>query len=124
MDALLTDQVVNAIGAVLATFILIAGAALAKLAKEKLDVDIDTSRLTAISAAAEQGVLLAAQQHRKAKEGAVVNGPHRMDEVNGYMHETAVKHVEAVARKAAKKAGRSVVNAAVHAAVRKLKVLL
>ena len=115
MEALLTDSVVQAVGAVVATFVLIVGAYLAKLAGEKLGVEVDTSRLQGLATAAEQGVLLAAQEHRKDPDGATRNAR---------MHTTAIRHVRETAKRAAKKAGGAVVDAAVHAAVRKLKGLL
>jgi len=125
MDALLTDQVVQAVGAVLATLVLIAGAWLAKLAKDKLGVEIDTARLTAVASAAEQGVLVAAQVHRAEKAEADASGDRGLKgSVNARMHRTAVAHVAAVAGKAARKAGGDVVDAAVQAAVRRLKGLL
>jgi hypothetical protein len=115
MEALLTDQLVQAIGAVLAVFILVVGTYLAKLAGEKLGVEVDTSRLQGLATAAEQGVLLAAQAHRKEPDS---------DGRNDRMHTTAIRHVKETAGRAAKKAGDAVVGAAVHAAVRKLKGLL
>ena len=115
MEALLTDSVVQAVGAVLGVLILVVGTWLAKLAADKLGVEVDTSRLQGLAAAAEQGVLLAAQEHRKDPDGATRNAR---------IHTTAIRHVKETAKRAAKKAGGEVVDAAVHAAVRKLKGLL
>ena len=117
---LLTQEVVQAVGAVLAMLILAGGAWLAKLAKDKLGVEVDTARLQALSAAAEQGVLLAAQQHRHDAARGLRDG----QVLNAAMHKTAVIHVQTVAARAAKKAGSRVGDAAVHAAVRRLKGLL
>ena len=74
LEQLMTDQVVQAVGAVLAMLVLAFGAWLAKLLKDKLGVEVDTARLQALSAAAEQAVLLAAQVHRPAVDAAAALG--------------------------------------------------